>query len=119
QVNRICHRLISRSIRMEIIAGLIRISEFGRLSWIAHCRVEIDDPVESASGANPLVHALADLLAILAEIVGPSVWCQGCTINSDLMLVRSIHNLLQPGNDISRGYPLCCKRAWGCCRSIL
>src|SRR6185503_10793111 len=119
EVDCICHCFVSRFVWMEIIAGLISISKFRRLSWIAHRRVKVDDPVESASGPNPLVDTLPDLLAILAEIVRSSVGRQCCAINSDLMLVRSIHNLLHPGNQFRRGYALCCKRARRCGRSVL
>ena len=52
-----------RVVGVQVIAGVVRGVEPQRVGRVAHHRVEVDDAVEGAAGADPGVHRLADGLA--------------------------------------------------------
>ena len=59
QVDRIGHRLVTRVIRMQVIAAIVKRQELGRLARIARHPVEVDNAVELAAGTDEMVNRLA------------------------------------------------------------
>ena len=48
---------------MEVVSGIVTGKQLAGSFWVPHCLVEVDNPVEGATGSDPLIEALALLLA--------------------------------------------------------
>ena len=56
--------------------------------------IEIENAVERAAGANPVIHGFAHLLALIGVIIRSAIRSQGCADDLDAVLMRSIDDLL-------------------------
>jgi hypothetical protein len=87
-----------------MIARVVSGQEGVGMIWIPDRGLEVDDAIESAAGANPVIHGLADCFAVLRVVAGAMVRCQRTADDCDAMSVRAHDHLIESGDKIgSRG----------------
>src|SRR5581483_2546279 len=83
------HHLIAGVARVEVVAGIDVGQEDGGLGGIAGDFVEVDDAIEDAAGADPLVVCFANLLAGIGGIPGADIRSQRGAEDLDAVLVSA------------------------------
>lgn len=70
EINGVGHRFKTSRAGMEVVAGLIRLAELSWTIWITNRRVEIENTIEGAACADPLIDGLTCCFSIrLVEFV--------------------------------------------------
>ena len=104
-----------------MVAGVIAFAKLTRMAWIAHSSVEIENAIECAAGANPLIHRLARGFPVLAVVISAFVRRQCGAENPDSMLMGAFNDLLQAHDQFLCSHQFTGKRtplSWWC-RSVI
>jgi len=96
------HGFVAGGGRVEVVSAVVVGAEAVGLARVARYGVEVDDCVEVAGGANPLVDGLAVGFAARARVVviGAYVGRDGCADDAESVRVGAGDDLFVGGNDI-------------------
>src|SRR4029077_20772923 len=105
QVDGVGHGLVPGVVGVQVITGVVGGVEPERVGGVAYHRVEVDDAVEGAAGADPGVPRLADGLARWRVIAGALVRQQGRAEYPHVPGVSRGDQAPVSGDDLGRGEP--------------
>ncbi len=100
EVNSVSHRLVTRVIWVQVIAGIELRFEALRVVGIAGGGFEVDDRVEGTRGPDPLIDSRPDRFAVLASVARSFVRRQRAADDFDPMRVCAIDDLLKDPDQI-------------------
>ena len=104
QLDGVAHHFVACVVGMEMIARVVSGQEGVGMIWIPDRRLKVDDAIESAAGANPVIHGLANCFAVLGVVAGAMVRCQRAADDCYAMSVRTHDHLIKSSDKIgSRG----------------
>src|SRR3989441_9580422 len=104
EIDGVAHRAVPQVARVKVVATIVDRQHPGRMVGIAQGVVEIDDRVEGAGLAQPLIALLADRLALGIPGAGKEglvlEWRQRAADDPDLARLAAHGELLQPGDHL-------------------
>src|ERR1700722_16757627 len=100
KIDRIRHRLITRVVRVQVVAGVELRANFLRVARVARRRFEIHHRVERAAGSYPGIQRPADRFAILSGVSGAAIRRQRAADRLDAVRVRLVDDLLVRANQL-------------------
>src|SRR6185312_1520241 len=86
-----------------MVSGVVRGKKHGRFGGIAGDFVEVDDGVEGSAGTDPLIHRLANLLALRRGVAGTDVGSEGCADDFDSVGMGARNQLGEGEGEVLRG----------------
>src|SRR5271170_6863131 len=103
QIDGIPHQLVTCIVGMEMIARIIGGQECVRMVRIPHRGLEVDDAVESAAGADPVVYRLTDRFPAFGVVARAMIRSERTPNDRDAMGVSTRDHLLQGEDEVGGG----------------
>src|SRR5436309_2448632 len=107
ELDGVAHRAVTQVARVKVVAAIVDRQHPGRMVGIAEGLLEIDDRVEGAGLAQPLIDLLADRLALRIPGAGKEglvlEWRQRAADDPDPARLAAHGELLQPGDHLRGG----------------